>query len=91
MKYIDIERQLADIFTKPLDATHFASLPGGGGGAWCLLSPWHGLRGDLVFYLVYTLSYFYHIASHSYLPNLSIASLIMLACIWLTMLATMLG
>jgi hypothetical protein len=29
MKYIDIERQLADIFTKPLDATHFASLWGG--------------------------------------------------------------
>jgi hypothetical protein len=32
MKYIDIERQLADIFTKPLDATHFASLSGGEGG-----------------------------------------------------------
>jgi hypothetical protein len=30
MRYIDIERQLADIFTKPLDATHFASLWGGG-------------------------------------------------------------
>jgi hypothetical protein len=28
MKYIDTERQLADIFTKPLDATHFAFLPG---------------------------------------------------------------
>jgi hypothetical protein len=26
MKYIDTERQMADIFTKPLDATHFASL-----------------------------------------------------------------
>jgi hypothetical protein len=26
MKYIDTKRQLADIFTKPLDATHFASL-----------------------------------------------------------------
>jgi hypothetical protein len=26
MKYIDTERQLADIFTKPLDATHFSSL-----------------------------------------------------------------
>jgi hypothetical protein len=26
MKYIDTERQLADIFTKPIDATHFASL-----------------------------------------------------------------
>jgi hypothetical protein len=28
MKYIDTERQLADIFTKPLDATRFASLQG---------------------------------------------------------------
>jgi hypothetical protein len=28
MKYIDTERQLADIFTKPLDATHFTSLWG---------------------------------------------------------------
>jgi hypothetical protein len=28
MKYIDIERQLADIFTKPVDVTHFASLRG---------------------------------------------------------------
>jgi hypothetical protein len=28
MKYIDTERQLADIFTKPLDATHFASMRG---------------------------------------------------------------
>jgi hypothetical protein len=26
MKYIDSERQLADIYTKPLDATCFASL-----------------------------------------------------------------
>jgi hypothetical protein len=26
MRYIETERQLADIFTKPLDATHFASL-----------------------------------------------------------------
>jgi hypothetical protein len=28
MKYIDTERQLADIFTKLLDVTHFASLQG---------------------------------------------------------------
>jgi hypothetical protein len=32
MKYIDTERQLADIFTKPLDASRFAALWGGGGG-----------------------------------------------------------
>jgi hypothetical protein len=29
MKYIDIERQLADIFTKPLDSSQFAHLWGG--------------------------------------------------------------
>jgi hypothetical protein len=29
MRYIDIERQLADIFTKPLDASRFADLQGG--------------------------------------------------------------
>jgi hypothetical protein len=31
MRYIDIERQLADIFTKPLDASQFADLRRGGG------------------------------------------------------------
>jgi hypothetical protein len=75
IKYIDIERQLADIFTKPLDETHFASLQGG--GDWCLPS--------------LCLSYLHRIAFHSYLPSLPIASLIMLACIWLTMLVIMLG
>jgi hypothetical protein len=44
-----------------------------------------------VFYLVYTLSYLHLITFHSYLPNLPIASLIMLACIWLSMLLTVLG
>jgi hypothetical protein len=48
-------------------------------------------EGELVFYLVYTLSYLHRIAFHSYLPNLPITSLIMLACIWLTMLITVLG
>jgi hypothetical protein len=28
MKYIDTERQLTNIFTKPLDASHFTSLRG---------------------------------------------------------------
>jgi hypothetical protein len=28
MRYIDTERQLAGIFTKPLDASHFATLRG---------------------------------------------------------------
>jgi hypothetical protein len=29
MRYIDTKRQLTDIFTKPLDASHFVALPGG--------------------------------------------------------------
>jgi hypothetical protein len=32
MRYIDTERQLADIFTKPLDSSRFADLWGGGIG-----------------------------------------------------------
>jgi hypothetical protein len=30
MRYIDTERQMTDIFTKPLDASRFAALGGGG-------------------------------------------------------------
>jgi hypothetical protein len=85
MRYIETERQLADILTKPIDSTCVASLRGGG-GAWCLLTLWHGLRG-LLFYLVYI----HRNAFHYYLPSLPIASLIMLACIWLTMLVIVLG
>jgi hypothetical protein len=50
--------------------------------------PW--FEGELVFYLVYTLSYVHRVAFYLYLPNLPIASLIMLVCIWLTMLVTVL-
>jgi hypothetical protein len=32
MRYIDTERQLADIFTKPLDSSRFVDLRGGGIG-----------------------------------------------------------
>jgi hypothetical protein len=32
MRYIDTERQLTDIFTKPLDSSRFADLRGGGIG-----------------------------------------------------------
>jgi hypothetical protein len=53
MKYIDTDRQLADILTNPLDASHFANLQG---GTWCLPSLWLGLRGN------YTLSIFQRIA-----------------------------
>jgi hypothetical protein len=87
MKYIDTERQVDDIFIKPLDATRFASLQGN----LVFAIPMAWFLGEFVFYHVYTLSYLHHIAFHSYLSSLSIASLSMLACIWLTMLIIMLG
>jgi hypothetical protein len=58
MKYNDTERQLADIFTKPLDATHFASLR----GKLVFAIPMSWFEWELVFYLVYTLSYLHRIA-----------------------------
>jgi hypothetical protein len=53
--------------------------------------PMAWFEGEFVFYRVYTLSYLHRIAFHSYLSSLSIASLIMLAYILLTMLIIMLG
>jgi hypothetical protein len=53
MKYIDTERQLADIFTKLLDATHFASLREN--LVFAIPTTW--FDGELVFCLVSTLSY----------------------------------
>jgi hypothetical protein len=50
MKYIDTERQLADIFTKPLDASRFAAL-WGGGLVFAILMAW--FEGEFAFYLVY--------------------------------------
>jgi hypothetical protein len=44
MKFIDTERQLTNIFIKPLHSSYFASL---WGGAWCLPSLWLDLRGSL--------------------------------------------
>jgi hypothetical protein len=42
MRYIDIERQLANIFTKPLNASRFADLWGEIG----VCHPYLGLRGS---------------------------------------------
>jgi hypothetical protein len=53
--------------------------------------PMAWFEGELVLYFEYSLSYFHPIAFPSYLPNLSIASPVILACIWLIMLIIMLG
>jgi hypothetical protein len=63
MKYIDAERQLADIFTKPLDVTYFASLQRGN---LVFAIPMAWFEGDLVFilyilYLIFIALYFIHI------------------------------
>jgi hypothetical protein len=74
MRYIETKRQLPYIFTKPFDVTHFASLREGGDLVFAI--PMACFEGELVFYLVYTLSYFHHIVFHSYLPNLAMLHLL---------------
>jgi hypothetical protein len=54
MRCIDIERQLANIFTKPLDASRFADL--GGGLVFAIHTAW--FEGELVFCPVYYIFYF---------------------------------
>jgi hypothetical protein len=66
--YIDTERQLVDIFTKPLDSSRFANLRGGGGGDWCLPSIWLGLRESWCFCLVYCI-FCFSLAFSSYSPK----------------------
>jgi hypothetical protein len=90
MKYIDTERQLTDIFTKPLDASRFASLCGGEADL-VFAIPMTWFEEELVFYLIYFISFCFSIAFPSYSPKLSIASPVILACIWLVMLVIMLG
>jgi hypothetical protein len=53
MRYMDTERQLADIFTKPIVASRFADLRGGGRGdlVFAILMAW--FEGKLIFPLVY--------------------------------------
>jgi hypothetical protein len=65
MRYIDTERQLADIFTKPLDASRFAIL-WGGGLVFAILMAW--FEGELVIYLVYCV-FCISLAFSSYLPK----------------------
>jgi hypothetical protein len=72
MKYIATERQLANILIKPLDEICFASL--WGNLVFTIHMVW--FEGELVFYLIYTLSYLHHIAFHSYLPTLPLLHLL---------------
>jgi hypothetical protein len=65
MRYIDTERQLVGIFTKPLDSSRFADLRGGN---WCLPSIWLGLRGSWCFCLVYYV-FCFSLAFSAYSPK----------------------
>jgi hypothetical protein len=71
MRYIDIERQLADIFTKPLGSSQFTNLcvcVCGGGGGWCLPSVCLSLRGSWCL-IVYIFIFCFSLAFFSYSPK----------------------
>jgi hypothetical protein len=72
MRYIDTERQLADIFTKPFDASRFAALRGEN---WCLLSIWLGLRGSLCF-ILYICIFCFSLIFFSYSTKLTLLHLL---------------
>jgi hypothetical protein len=83
MRYIDRERQLADIFTKPHDSSQFSNLQ----GELVLAIHMAWFEGELVIYLVYfaLLCHFLHThLSHFVSP-------IILACICVIMLIIVLG
>jgi hypothetical protein len=86
MRYMDTERQLADIFTKPLDSSRFADLQGEIG----VCHPYGLVRGGVgafALYIVY-FAFLLHFP-HTHLSHL--ASHVILACICLIMSITMLG
>jgi hypothetical protein len=65
MRYIDTERQLADIFTKPLDSSRFADLRGGG-LVFAILMSW--FNGELVLYHIYYI-FCFSLTFSSYSPK----------------------
>jgi hypothetical protein len=86
MKFIDTERQLADIFTKRLDSSHFVSL----WGSLVFAIPMAWFEGELVICLIYL--YLFAFLLHFLHTRLShFASPTILACICLIMLITVLG
>jgi hypothetical protein len=72
VKYIDTERQLADIFIKPLDVTHFAPLR----GDLVFAIPMAWFEGELVFYLIHIISFCFSVAFPSCSPNLTLLHLV---------------
>jgi hypothetical protein len=66
MRYIDIDRQLAGIFTKPFDASHFADL--WGGGRELVLAIHMAWRGSWCF-ILYICIFYFSLAFSSYSPK----------------------
>jgi hypothetical protein len=86
MRYIDTERQLADIFTKPLDSSRFADLRGK--LMFAIHMAW--FEGELVLFALFIVyfAFLLHFL-HTHLSH--VASHVTLACICLILLITMLG
>jgi hypothetical protein len=86
MRYIDIERQLADIFYKPLDSSRFATLLRKIG----VCHPYGLVLGGVgtLAYIIVSFAFLLHFL-HTHLSHF--ASPIILACIFLIMLITVLG
>jgi hypothetical protein len=64
MRCIDTERQLVDIFIKPLNSSRFAALR----GDWYLPSLWLGLRGSWCF-ILYICIFCFSLTFSSYSPK----------------------
>jgi hypothetical protein len=85
MRYIDTERQLANIFTKPFDDSRFADLQGE--IVFAIHIAWFEGGWCFILYIVY-LAFLLHFL-HTHLSHL--ASPAILAYIYLIMLITVLG
>jgi hypothetical protein len=86
MRYIDTKRQLADIFTKPLDSSRFADLRGEIGvcHSYGLVSGGVGVLPSILVYFAFLLHFLHTHRSH-------FASPVILVCIYLIMIITVLG
>jgi hypothetical protein len=86
MELIDIERQLAGIFTNPLDSSRFACLQGGS-LVFSIPMAWFDWELMICLVYLYLFAFFLHFL-HTHLSHF--ASLVILACICLIMLITVL-
>jgi hypothetical protein len=86
MEFINTERQLVDIFIKPLNSSRFASLR----GSLMFAIPMSWFKGELVICLIYLyLFVFFLYFLYTHLSHL--ASAVILACICLIILISVLG